>query len=870
MSWYNFWKNDEVERLNEEIKSFHNKLDGPMSQTEIKNKTGEGFEDTQLVQGYGSVGMQSFNLFYKQYINKAFESELARIYEYRNMANMSEIADVIEDAVNESTQEDHDGKIVTLEIKDEKLLQNENIVKNIQDEFEDLFYNRLDINDKLWDILRSYYIDGRVFYERIIDSAHPSNGIIGIKKLPAESMDYLINPITGEIVNFFQYLSERPKRPNTLEEARQANDIIVFDTNQISFVNYGIYGRNKYEILGYLEKAKIPYNQLKLLETSVIIYRIIRAPERFVFRIDTGAMPLDKAMKFVEKVKNKMTKKQSFDPTTGRLTQEPEVLCIRKNTEIPLLDGRYLTLEEVVKEQREGKENWVYTINQETLGIEPGRIKRAEITRLNEPLVRVWLDSGDYIDTTYDHKFILRDGSECRADNLLEGQSLMPLYKKNERIRSNVKNLYEMIYDPMKHGYVYTHNMVSTFFNGRKQRGYVDHHCDFNPFNNNPSNLRRMFFDEHSKMHGDIVRKYWKENREKMLEAVRRGKVTLLNDKEAYDKMRQKLKDNWKVNYDELKKSTKEGLDKWLSIEENQKRHSEWTTRTNVEQNKAAKMRKVLNTPEVRDKQKEAVRKHKTEWFEDSKNMERFKENKTIRMDGTFIGNVCKIFLENNRPKRDEMLSILNKNNMLVKYLKLLNRDRYPRSNFIINRNILGKVVSSLGFKDYPTFRSEYAKVLNHKVTKIEYLDERDDTGCIEVDGNHNFALSKNGKSLVFVKNSLLENFYLPQCLHTSTKIDLLDGRTLTLNEIIEEHQNGKKHEVRSIDQESGEVIRGEVEWAGITRKNAELVRVWLDNNEYIDCTPDHKFLVWVDDNKTSMIEVEAQHLTEDMELVES
>jgi hypothetical protein len=150
-------------------------------------------------------------------------------------------------------------------------------------------------------------------------------------------------------------------------------------------------------------------------------------------------------------------------------------------------------------------------------------------------------------------------------------------------------------------------------------------------------------------------------------------------------------------------------------------------------------------------------------------------------------------------------------------------------------------------------------------------LNERDDTGCIEVDNNnHNFAVSKNGKALVFLKNSLLENFYLPQCLRTSTKIDLLDGRTLTLQEIIEEHQEGKKHEVYSVDQKSGEIIKGEVEWAGITRKNAEMVRVWLDTDEYIDCTPDHKFLVWTDEYKTAMIEVEAQHLTEEMELVES
>jgi len=116
---------------------------------------------------------------------------------------------------------------------------------------------------------------------------------------------------------------------------------------------------------------------------------------------------------------------------------------------------------------------------------------------------------------------------------------------------------------------------------------------------------------------------------------------------------------------------------------------------------------------------------------------------------------------------------------------------------------------------------------------------------------------------------SLLENYYLPQCLCLSTPIELLDGRTITLEKIIDEHKKGKKNEVYSVDQNNGKVITGEIEWAGVTRKDTEIVRVWLDNGKYIDCTPDHKFLVWKDENKKEMIEVEAQNLTEEMDLVE-
>jgi len=346
MTWYNpFSKKD---RIDEEIKSFANKGEKLLTPAEAKRKTGEGIEDIQLIQGFGAVGLNTFNTFYNRYINSVFNNEIERINNYREMAEMTEISDVIEDAINESTQEDLNGDIITLDILDAELSKNENIVNNIKDEFYDLFYNNIDIEKKLGDIMRSYFMDGRVYYERIIDTAHQNKGIIGIKKLPAESMDYIIDPFTGEIVKFFQYLTENRRRPLTIEEAERSNEVVVFNTNQISFINYGVYGRSRYEILGYLEKAKIPYNQLKLLETSVIIYRIVRAPERLVFRVDTGNMPMDKAMKFVEKVKDKMTRKITYDSATGQLSQQPDVMSIQDNYYLPQsADGRGSQIESI-------------------------------------------------------------------------------------------------------------------------------------------------------------------------------------------------------------------------------------------------------------------------------------------------------------------------------------------------------------------------------------------------------------------------------------------------------------------------------------------------------------------------------------------
>lgn len=807
MAWYHKLFNiseEDTNIVNEDIDAF--KKIEPKQPKE--GSTGEGIPADIPIEGFGNVGLTSFNIFYNNYINKSYASEIDRLREYRKMAETSEISDIIEDATNEATQLNSDNKVLNFNILDKKITENDNIRKNIYNEFNTLFDERIDTRNILWDMFHTFMIDGKVYYERIIDEKHPSKGIIGIKKLPTETMDFVSDPKTGRILYFFQYLRTNPKKPSNFEEAKRyhdSGDLILFNPGQVGYINYGVYANTIHQVRGYLEKARVPYNQLKLLETSVVIYRIVRAPERLVFKIDTGNMPRDKSLKFVEKIKQKMIKKQTYNPSNGTLTNEPDVMCIRKNTEIPLLDGRYLTLDQIIDEHNNGKENWVYTINQETLNIEPGKIKHAKITRRNEKLVRVWLDDGNYIDTTYDHKFILRDGSECRADDLKVNQSLMPLYKKQEVVNKNKENqLYEYVYNPGGNIWNPTHKIVSEKIYGEKQKTEVVHHKDYNRFNNNPSNLQIMNSLDHLILHSYC----------------------------------------WIHDYEGQCERIKNGTQKWHSIKENKERHKEWVTRTNIEQNKVAAMQKVLNTPEVREKQKEAVRVSKKEWFEneDKKN---FSKKKTIKIDDYFVGMVSKMFLEENRPIRNDLIDRVNRNKMLIKYLELLNKDRCPRSNFVFNRNILSKVVDRLGFKDYSDYRLNFAKILNHKVSKIEYLSETDDTGCIEVEGNHNFAVSKNSQPLVFIRNSMLENFYLPQCLRISnTYIDLLDGRSILLDQLIKEHNEGKKHEVYSVDQKTGKIIRGKVKWAGITRKNAEMVRVYLDNDEYVDVTPDHKFVL--------------------------
>jgi hypothetical protein len=326
------------QRIDEQIEAF--KKAGDQNQGK-RSRQGEGFEDIDFIL-HGQYNALGFNSFYSTYINKSFENELQRLKHYREMAAYPEIADVIEDAAMESTQEDGEGRILELQIIDEDLAKNKNAVLNLQKEFRDLFYKKSKIKWEMWNLMYNYFVDGKVFFEHLIDQNNPKAGVIGIKRLPAETMDFEYDPITGEIVAFYQYLAQRPRqRPPTLQDAKEDPTIIVFYPEQISLVHYGYQGATKREFLGYLEKAKQPYNNLRLLETSVVIYRLIRAPERFVFRIDTGNMPKDKAMKYVEKIKQKFQKRQTYDAETGRLTNDPEVFSILENFFLPQsADGR--------------------------------------------------------------------------------------------------------------------------------------------------------------------------------------------------------------------------------------------------------------------------------------------------------------------------------------------------------------------------------------------------------------------------------------------------------------------------------------------------------------------------------------------------
>jgi hypothetical protein len=231
------------------------------------------------------------------------------------------------------------------------------------------------------------------------------------------------------------------------------------------------------------------FKQKELLEDSILIYRIQRAPERRVFKIDVGDMPSHQAMQFIEKVKNEIHQRRIpgrgeggmnsmdstyeglppnadffFPVTAGGRGSSVEILpggCLEMSTGVPLLDGRTLSLSELTNEFNDGKENWVYSCDPLTGHVVPGIISWAGVTQESAKVMKITLDNGETITSTLDHKFPIIGRNFIEAKDLIVGDRLIPFNKQNKEISKNIKNQYTQIYQNDLKKWEYVHRFIN-------------------------------------------------------------------------------------------------------------------------------------------------------------------------------------------------------------------------------------------------------------------------------------------------------------------------------------------------------------------------------------------------------------------------
>lgn len=378
---------------------------------------------------------------------------------------------------------------------------------------EDLFVNRLNIQLTGQMVVRAMCKYGNQFM--LLDIDH-KDGVRGWRQLPVFNVERLENGIQNP---FGAGLSLAVNNTDT-DDIDTSTKFIWLDANnsQVPFrdwqiAHFRLLSNSLYLPYGvsYLNAARRHWRMLSLMEDMMLIYRLERSVERRVYKIFVGNIDDADVEAYVEKIANEFKRTPIIDPITGQVDLRKNILPVHKDTPIPLLDGRTITIEELAKEFEDGKENYVYSIQDKTKQIVPGKVVWCGKNYTADELVKITLDDGSHMIMAKEHEIIMRDGTKKRADEVSVGESVMPLYRKVDKNSAHLFDRYEKVYNPNSGKYEHTHRLVAREVSKDCAEYNTVHHKDFNKYNNNPTNLMWMDYFEHHKAHGELAKKNWND-----------------------------------------------------------------------------------------------------------------------------------------------------------------------------------------------------------------------------------------------------------------------------------------------------------------------------------------------------------------------
>lgn len=236
------------------------------------------------------------------------ENKGARLRDYRIMAAYSDVADALDEICDEAINTDDSGNELSIKYKNLDLSGDDK--QRIDEEFSK-FANYFDFKNRGWQYFRQLLVEGELFFELIIHKDYVDEGVLGVINLPAELIDPVYNNIQNMLVKGFVYKKPifDPQRPDKQESV----EFIPLDEHQIVYVNSGVMNETKNMVLPFLENARRAYRQLSLIEDAIVIYRLVRAPERLVFNVDVGNMSAPKAESYLKKLISNYWSTKTFD-----------------------------------------------------------------------------------------------------------------------------------------------------------------------------------------------------------------------------------------------------------------------------------------------------------------------------------------------------------------------------------------------------------------------------------------------------------------------------------------------------------------------------------------------------------------------------
>ena len=481
--------------------------------------------------------------------------------------------------------------------------------------------------------------------------------------------------------------------------------------------------------------------------------------------------------------------------------------CFTQDTKVALVDGRNLSFEELINEDRQGKKNYTFTIDKKN-EIKIAEIKNPRLTRKNADLIKVILDNGEEIRCTPNHKFMLRSGNYKEAKDLQHLESLMPLYSRLST-KAEDPNIvgYKMVYNPAKENWAYAHHLAdiwnlehAIYVMGT---GRIRHHINFDKLDNNPQNIRRIGWKEHWKLHYELTSQKHKNDPE-YRKKLQEGRIKFWSDEANKKKLSERTskmnKNNWKNPSYRVKKIAQ--LKKALAKPENKKILSEHAKKN---------IRKLWSRSDFKQLMSKIKSKEmKERWENGDSTLRKFtsEESKKIWSNPEHRNKISnkmkKIWLgEGYRKAMSEKAKLQWANEDYKKYMVTAYKNKWKndadlRNLFlpILRENgkkahycrflkLCGIIIKKHGFLDARVYEEErknygsrkgegiilYEKALqkffnndehillvemglekiNHKVASVVFLNQKEDVYDLTVDETHNFALASG----VFVHNSI-------------------------------------------------------------------------------------------------------------------
>ena len=265
------------------------------------------------------------------------EADLVR--RYREISLHPECDQAIEDICNEAivSSEEKDSVRVILE----DLPYGPDVKKKIDEEFLNVL-KLMNFSTKGFEIFKRWYVDGRIFYQKLIDRENPKNGITELRYIDPRKIKKVRElkrsrsaadlSIQNDYEEYFMFNEKGVAGATSGSGVRIAADTIAFCSS-------GLVDQNKNMILSYLHKAIKPVNQLRMIEDAVVIYRIARAPERRIFKIDVGNLPKQKAEQYLRDVMARYRNKLVYDANTGEIRDDRSYMNMLEDYWLPTREG---------------------------------------------------------------------------------------------------------------------------------------------------------------------------------------------------------------------------------------------------------------------------------------------------------------------------------------------------------------------------------------------------------------------------------------------------------------------------------------------------------------------------------------------------